>query len=63
MHYKIIISSQKAHGKGKVIVEDLTMLENMFQVKKSENLFSLQPKNMFCVILQKYILFPELTVA
>lgn len=23
-------------------------------VKKSENLFSLQPKNMFCVILQKY---------
>ena len=38
MHYKIIISSQKAHGKGKVIVEDLTMLENMFQVKKSENL-------------------------
>lgn len=33
------------------------------KVKKSENLLSLQPKNMFCVILQKYSLFPELTVA
>ena len=38
MYYKLIISSQKAYGKGKIIMEDLTMLENLFQVKKSENL-------------------------